>query len=129
VGARGVSGYAYRSVPVALYAWLRHPEDFRAALTSAITLGGDADTVGAITGALCGGTLGGFLVPSEWVEGIRDVPRSVAWMRLLSLRLDEGGSPVRLAWPLILPRNVFFLAVVLFHGFRRLFPPYAKKRV
>ncbi|QJW92901.1 ADP-ribosylglycohydrolase [Frigoriglobus tundricola] len=27
---RGVSGYMYHTVPVALYAWLRHPDDYRA---------------------------------------------------------------------------------------------------
>ncbi|MBY0456496.1 MAG: ADP-ribosylglycohydrolase family protein, partial [Gemmataceae bacterium] len=27
--ARGVSGYMFHTVPVAIYAWLRHPDDFR----------------------------------------------------------------------------------------------------
>jgi ADP-ribosyl-[dinitrogen reductase] hydrolase len=47
---RGVTGYAMHTVPVALYAWLRHPDDFAAALTSALDCGGDTDTVGAIVG-------------------------------------------------------------------------------
>ncbi len=36
----------------------------------------------------------------------------------------EDGRPIRLFWPGIIPRNVLFLAVVLMHGFRRMFPPY-----
>lgn len=49
---RGVSGYAYHTVPAALHAWLTHPGDFQAALSGALDCGGDADTVGAMTGAL-----------------------------------------------------------------------------
>ncbi|MFN0019334.1 MAG: hypothetical protein ACKVP0_13805 [Pirellulaceae bacterium] len=45
----------------------------------------------------------------------------------LSLR-DSGSSAqtelVRHSRPLTLVRNVFFAAIVLFHGFRRLLPPY-----
>ena len=35
----GVTGYAMHVVPVAIYAWLRHPADFRTALTSALNCG------------------------------------------------------------------------------------------
>jgi len=45
---RGVTGYAYHSVPVALHAWLRHAGDYRSALTTALDCGGDADTVGRL---------------------------------------------------------------------------------
>jgi hypothetical protein len=37
---------------------------------------------------------------------------------------SPGGTPVRWFWPGILPRNLFFLTVVVIHGFRRLLPPY-----
>ena len=33
-------------------------------------------------------------------------------------------SPVRYFWPGVLPRNIFFLLLVLLHGLRRLIPPY-----
>ena len=120
----GVSGYAYHSVPVALHAWLRHPDDFRAALTEAITLGGDADTVGAIVGAISGATVGEAGIPAKWIDGIRDVPCSVSWLRRLADRIEDSGPPLPLCWLMILPRNLAFLAVVLAHGFRRLLPPY-----
>lgn len=54
--SRGVTGYSMHSVPVALYAWLRHRPDFPAALDAAICCGGDTDSVGA----------GGGLAP-QWV--------------------------------------------------------------
>jgi len=122
--AGGVSGYAYHTVPVALHAWLRHPADFRAVLTETITLGGDADTVGAIAGAMSGATVGESGVPAEWIDGILDYPRSTSWIRRLGERLEENGPPLPLCWPIILPRNLAFLAIVLLHGFRRLLPPY-----
>jgi ADP-ribosylglycohydrolase len=126
---RGVSGYAYATVPVALHAWLSHPADFRRALEEAVGLGGDADTVGAVTGAICGATVGDAGVPADWVGGIADWPRSVGWMRRLAARVEQraqgvNARPLPLFWPALLPRNLLFLAVVLAHGFRRLLPPY-----
>ncbi|MCE9634968.1 MAG: ADP-ribosylglycohydrolase family protein [Planctomycetes bacterium] len=131
---RGVSGYAYHTVPVALYAWLSHPGDFRAAVTDVIRLGGDTDTTGAIVGGICGAGVGASGIPRAWIDGLWEWPRSVAWMNDLADRLapqfpDDGSPPVSvgelpLAWPLVLPRNVMFLAIVLGHGFRRLLPPY-----
>lgn len=115
---RGVSGYAYHTVPVALYAWLRHGRDFRACLEAVLNCGGDTDTVAAITGALV--SLRGP-IPEEWLEGILDYPISVAYLRELAAGV-ETQSPPRFAWPLLPFRNLGFLAIVLAHGFRRLIP-------
>jgi hypothetical protein len=133
--SRGVTGYAYHTVPVALYGWLSHPGDFRAAVTDVIRLGGDADTTGAIVGAVVGAGVGASGIPAEWIDGLWEWPRSVAWMNALADRLTQrfpGGGvadvdvrELPLAWPLVLPRNVLFLAIVLAHGFRRMLPPYA----
>lgn len=126
----GVTGYSLHVVPVALYTWLRHPCDFRLALTTAIECGGDTDTVGAILGALCGATTGTKAIPTEWIRGIWEWPRSCKFIERLAERLadQENASacrgPVRYFWPRIIPRNLLFLAVVLAHGFRRLAPPY-----
>lgn len=129
--AHGVTGYTLHTVPVALYAWLRHREDFRAALEGVILLGGDTDSTGAIVGALAGATVGPRGIPPEWVAGLVEWPRSVAWLERLAGRLSAqfpmGGAPNRLGplplfWPGLLPRNLLLLAVVLVHGFRRLLP-------
>jgi ADP-ribosylglycohydrolase len=130
---RGVSGYIYHTVPLALYCWLRHIGDFRQAVEEVIALGGDADSTGAIVGGIAGATLGAVSIPSEWLEGLLEWPRSVIWMRCLAERLAQqflaGSSSVRqgplpLFWPFLVPRNLFFLSIVLAHGFRRLLPPY-----
>jgi len=128
-GRKGVSGWILRTVPAALLCWLRHPGDFCAAVEEAILLGGDADTTGAIVGALAGASVGASGIPQNWLDGILDGPRSVEFLRRVAARVVDRAAgterpPVPLFWPALLPRNLLFLAVVLGHGFRRLFPPY-----
>ena len=123
--AKGVTGYAYHTVPVALYAWLRHRGAFAAALPNAIRCGGDTDTVTAIVGALAGCDVGVDGIPADWSQGLVDWPRSSRLLERMAKELSfPGGKTVRWFWPGILLRNLFFLAVVLTHGFRRLLPPY-----
>jgi ADP-ribosylglycohydrolase len=127
---RGVSGYMYHTVPVAFHAWLAHPDDYRAAVHSAIRCGGDTDTVAAITGALVGARVGKAGIPPEWLSGIIDWPRTVKWVEALGVRVRRGkwrASPqptLPIAGWAIPFRNLVFLTWVLKHGFRRLLPPY-----
>lgn len=117
---RGVTGYAYHSVPVSIYAWLRHANDFRSALTAALDCGGDADTVGAIVGALTGARLGREAIPQEWVDGICDMPRSVRFLAEVAQCLSRQRTtklalgPVGYFWPGLLVRNLIFLLTVSF---------------
>jgi ADP-ribosyl-[dinitrogen reductase] hydrolase len=110
-----------------------HGGDFRQAVEEVIDLGGDADSTGAIVGAITGATVGASGIPQEWIDGLWEWPRSVNWMRELARRLasqaplcpgaqDQGAVP--LFWPGLIPRNLLFLTVVLAHGFHRLLPPY-----
>jgi ADP-ribosylglycohydrolase len=127
---QGVSGYVYRSVPVALHSWLRHPRDCRLAVMSVVQCGGDTDTTAAIVGAIVGSGVGRTGIPQEWVNRIWEWPRSVGWMERLAAATDKAvktGTPLRPPWvtPVVgLARNAFFLAVVLAHVARRLLPPY-----
>ena len=129
--SKGVSGYAYHTVPVALYAWIEHGSNFRAALESVLNCGGDTDTTGAIIGALSGVTGGSRCIPKEWIEGIWDWPRSCKLIESIACRLAHQRTvhhplgPVPYFWPGILPRNLLFMLIVLLHGFGRLF--YIKK--
>jgi len=130
----GVGGYAYHVAPMAVFCWLRWPDDFRRALTELILLGGDTDTTGAVLGGIAGATVGASGIPAEWIDGLFEWPRSVGWMRRLAERLADGlptdgaatqrQAPLRTFWPGLLPRNLLFLTTVLLHGFRRLLPPY-----
>lgn len=126
---RGVTGYSLHVVPVAIYAWLRHPGDFRQALISALNCGGDTDTVGAIAGAMIGAGVGDKGIPTEWRDGICEWPRSVAVMERIADRLAKQQvsqtvvGPMTYFWPGLIARNVLFLIIVLAHGFGRLLRP------
>jgi ADP-ribosyl-[dinitrogen reductase] hydrolase len=41
---RGISGYVYQTVPIAIHAWLSHPENYHNAVLAVIKCGGDTDT-------------------------------------------------------------------------------------
>jgi ADP-ribosyl-[dinitrogen reductase] hydrolase len=128
--SRGVTGYVYHSVPVSIHAWLGNQGDLASAVKDAIVCGGDADTTAAITGGIVGASVGKEGIPVEWLNQLCEWPRSVHWMERLGAQLDDAlrsrkrEPPLELPAYAILPRNLFFLAVVLSHGFRRLLPPY-----
>lgn len=122
---RAVSGFAPNTVAVALFAWLRHRGRFEESIEEVIACGGDTDTVAAITGGICGAETGESGIPKAWLDGICDWPRSVSYIRCLAdVLATDRTTPPRLFWPAIPLRNLFFLVVVLLHGFRRLLPPY-----
>ncbi len=129
---RGVGGYVYHTVPVALHAWFRYGRDYRAAILAVIACGGDTDTTAAITGAIIGAGVGRTGIPPDWLARVWEWPRGVLWMTQLGERLAEAcergerGEPLRAPIAGILARNILFLAVVLAHGFRRLLPPYGR---
>jgi len=121
---KGVTGYAYHTVPVALYAWLRHFGDYRAGLESVLNCGGDTDTVGAITGALLAIN---SPIPDEWIAGLCDYPISRTYLEQLALALkstaaEEHGEIPAFHWVALPLRNLFFLLVVVAHLCRRLIP-------
>lgn len=117
-----VSGYAFHSVPLALYAWLRHRDDPVACLQAILRCGGDTDTIGAIAGALLGADGKLVACPPAWQASICAWPLSLERMRAAAQALAAGGRPVGWWWPLQPLRNVLFLLVVLVHGLRRLLP-------
>ncbi|WP_317137424.1 ADP-ribosylglycohydrolase family protein [Methanochimaera problematica] len=48
---------------------------FESALISGINLGGDADTVGALCGALAGAYWGFDAIPKKWIVGLKDIEK------------------------------------------------------
>lgn len=63
--------FAIASVATSIYLALAVP-DFEEAVTQAVNLGGDADTVGAITGALSGARWGASAIPQRWLDGLEN---------------------------------------------------------
>jgi ADP-ribosyl-[dinitrogen reductase] hydrolase len=128
---RGISGYINHTVPACMFCWLTWNTDFAEAVEQIVMAGGDTDSTGAIVGALTALTAGVKAIPENWVDGLVEWPRTVAWMERLSDRLaadaapaDMAPGPLRLFWPAIAARNVIFLCIVVAHALRRLLPPY-----
>jgi len=121
---KGVTGYAYHTVPVALYAWLTHYGDYRAGLEAVLNCGGDTDTVGAITGALLALN---SEIPEEWSSGLCDYPISRDYLESLAVALELGPDEITqqiptFAWIALPFRNIVFLAIIVAHVCRRLIP-------
>jgi ADP-ribosylglycohydrolase len=128
--SKGVTGYVYHCVPVVIHCWLSHQDSFQAAMDSIISCGGDADTNAAMVGGILGAKGGLKSIPAELVNRLLLYPYSMSSLIRLSSQLKstlESGQPSRPVdpfWGVVLVRNLFFLIVVLIHGFRRLLPPY-----
>jgi ADP-ribosylglycohydrolase len=127
---QGVSGYMYHTVPVVIHAWLANQFDYPTTIGQLIECGGDTDSTAAIAGAIAGAQCGVEGIPPHLVNGILDWPRTRSWLRRLAdaiavaAQTHETSRPPSLPLPFTLMRNLFFLPIVLGHGFRRLLPPY-----
>jgi ADP-ribosylglycohydrolase len=127
---RGVSGFIVHTVPVALHACMCHPNDLVGAVQACVGCGGDTDTTAAIAGGIIGAAVGPAGIPEAWLANLWAAPRSVKWMRMVANAASTASAEERAlivprhAWSLLILRNVLLLALVVFHGFRRLLPPY-----
>lgn len=65
------SGYVLDTLDCAVWAFI-NSENFEDALVSAVNLGGDADTVGAVCGALAGAFYGERDIPARWLEALQN---------------------------------------------------------
>lgn len=127
----GITGYVNYTVPATIYAWLRYYGDYEKTISELVIAGGDTDTNAAVAGALAGLVIGCDKTPTCWIKGISDWPMSIKYMnRLSGLLVNKKlypnkklkNRPLNLLF--LLGRNIIFLAVILMHGVRRLFPPY-----
>lgn len=131
---KGVSGYCYATLKVALHIILRNQNDYKTAITESINCGGDTDTLAAIVGSVVGAGVGATNIPPPWLGGVKEWPRSVSWMNKLAGQVgatkaennikESLNKSIKVPYPYAMVRNGFFMVVVLLHGFRRLFPPY-----
>lgn len=89
------SGFAPCSVLTAL-AVVDCAGSFEEALVRAVNLGGDADTIGAITGAVAGARYGIAAIPTRWLDGLRATGTLVE--RVEKIVAHETGQ----CWPKLL---------------------------
>ena len=71
----GNDARAFHSVPTALYCFLANANDPEQSLIHAVSLGGDTDTIAAMTGALSGAYHGSGLWPAHWLDQLEGGPR------------------------------------------------------
>jgi len=65
---------AEKAVPVAIYSFITHCECFKDTVLYAVNLGGDADTIASMAGALSGAYLGVNAIPEGWRNKLEDAP-------------------------------------------------------
>ena len=88
--ALGNSSTAHESVPTAIYAAAAHAR-FEDALGFAVRCGGDADTIGAMAGAIAGARDGATAIPTRWRDTLEDGPKGRSHVeRLAELLADRG---------------------------------------
>ena len=66
----GTSGYVVETVASAFFSFLRTPGDFEETVSRAVGGGFDADTTGAVAGALSGAYNGLDAIPVRWRQGV-----------------------------------------------------------
>jgi ADP-ribosylglycohydrolase len=123
---RAVTGFVMHTVPVAVYAWLRHRDDFRRAITEVVRCGGDTDSVAAIVGAIVGAGLGADAIPASWLARTLELPGTLARLRGLARALARKaeapcepppGLAARLQeaawWPAMFVRNLVMFCLLI----------------
>jgi ADP-ribosylglycohydrolase len=69
---QGISAFVTPSVLWSLYAFLRSPDDYWETICTAIAVGGDTDTMGAMAGAMSGARLGLAALPQALLAHLTD---------------------------------------------------------
>ncbi len=67
------SGYVVKSLEAALWAFC-NADDFEQAVLSAVNLGDDSDTTGAVCGQIAGAYWGRSGIPTRWIDGLGRLP-------------------------------------------------------
>jgi poly(ADP-ribose) glycohydrolase ARH3 len=92
ISALGNEETAFNSVPTAIYSFLRST-NFKNAIIYAVSLGGDTDTIGAMTGAISGAYYGAGSIPKEWEENLEEGEKGRTYIKKLAEKLyyDKYG--------------------------------------
>lgn len=87
------TGYCVSSLICAMNA-IRDTDSFEDALVAAVNMGGDADTIGAITGGLAGAIYGSNGIPLRWVNRLENAPnrKTVQLFHQSEGATQQGGA-------------------------------------
>lgn len=92
VSVLGHSSVSYESVPTSIYSFLKYPNSFEEAVVYAISLGGDTDTIGAMTGAISGAFRGIEEIPERWLNQLENIGKAKVYVNDLAEKLWEIGN-------------------------------------
>lgn len=81
---------AHESVPISFYSFLSNINSFEDALIYAVNLGGDTDTIGAMTGSLAGAYHGYGSLPERWLYELENGVKGKDYVRRLADILYEN---------------------------------------
>lgn len=86
------NGYVLASVVTAIHVALSSDSGFEDTLVTAVNLGGDTDTIGAMVGGMVGAATGPDAIPARWLR-FPGADEARAWGEALSGRRDPEGLP------------------------------------
>jgi poly(ADP-ribose) glycohydrolase ARH3 len=86
--ALGNGSAGHESVPTAIYAAVAHAS-FEEAVSFAVRCGGDADTIGAMAGAIAGARHGAAAIPARWRDALKEEPKGSSHVERLAERLAD----------------------------------------
>jgi ADP-ribosyl-[dinitrogen reductase] hydrolase len=125
----GMSKHILPTTVMAIYCFLRFPNNFERAVRSALLLGGNNDALVATVGGLVGAHIGVDALPEELCNAITDWPHDRRWIERLAMRLADwphGVDDLLMAPPLPshplgqILRNLCRWPLVLGHGVTRI---------
>jgi len=90
---RPTMGFPPACIPTCLYLLLT-TDSFEEAAIEVVNLGGDADTAGAILGAMAGAHYGVDAIPVRWLDGLQNVEGIDLRARALARRSLDGLPPI-----------------------------------
>jgi ADP-ribosyl-[dinitrogen reductase] hydrolase len=92
IAAMGNGKFVLQSLPAALFCFLAHPCDPESAVCCAVNSGGDADTIGAMTGALAGAFNGAQAIPGRWLSELEKKDYLIDLSNMLYDLATEGHT-------------------------------------
>lgn len=88
----GTTGYIVHTVAAAAYCFLKTPRDFERTVIEAVMGGNDADTTGAVAGAISGAFNGIGAVPDRWRRAVERGPEIEAMATHLWEHVCDGRA-------------------------------------
>lgn len=85
----GIPAELSATAVMGIYAWLRHPKNYRNCIERSVLLGGACGDVAVLAGSLSGIHLGKVTIPKSWLQGLTMFPYGQQWQELAIERVKD----------------------------------------